>query len=523
MKKEKLFLLLVVILAFFLRVFRITQAPPSLSWDEAAVGYNAYSIWKTGKDEFAQPLPFSFKSFGDYKSPLLIYLTVPFVGLLGLNEFAVRFPSAFFGTLTVLVIYLLTKELFKEKKELEIGNWKLEIGLIAGFLLAISPWHLQFSRVAFEPNLALFFIVLGVWLFLKALKRPIFYLLSSISYLLSLYSYHSPKLFLPLFLLILTFIYRKQIFKKQNFGYLFLTLILGLILVFPLLKTHLGGEAGARFTGTSIFYDKEEKLRQFNFQLVKDIGRNYFVDYSPQFLFFGNEENLRNKMKEIGLLYLIEAPFLLIGLYTLIKQRKEKWAKLLLTWLLLAPIPAMIGIEAPHSLRTLNMLPALIIVIAIAIGKFLGYIRRLGKKKMLFFCFLFSVFCFLNIIYYLYTYHFRYPVYAAKDWQYGYKQMAQYVETKEDEVEKIIITTSYGQPYIFIQFFQKLEPMQLWQEKIDQYQFRDINWEQDKNLKNVLIVATDDEVSLRTIASEVKIKKEIYFPDGSVAFRIIRL
>ena len=89
-------------------------------------------------------------------------------------------------------------------------------------------------------------------------------------------------------------------------------------------------------------------------------------------------------------------------------------------------------------------------------------------------------------------------------------------------LEKIIITLSYGQPYIFIQFYQKLEPLQLWQEKIAQYQFRDINWEQDRNLKNVLIVATDEEVSLRTIASEVKIEKEIYFPDGSVAFRIIR-
>src|SRR3989344_3561506 len=149
---------LIFILAFALRFFQLGTNPPGLYWDEVSLGYNAYSILQTGKDEHNRFLPLdTFKAFGDYKPPGYIYAAVPTIALFGLSEFATRLPSALFGSLTVLLTYFLAKRIFEDEA----------IALLSAFFLAISPWHLQFSRGAFEANLGLFFSTLGIYLFLK--------------------------------------------------------------------------------------------------------------------------------------------------------------------------------------------------------------------------------------------------------------------------------------------------------------------------------------------------------------------
>src|SRR3989344_1223720 len=90
-------LFLIILLAFFLRIYKLGSVPPSLYWDEASLGYNAYSILKTARDEHGKFLPLTnFAAFGDYKPPGYIYAAVPSIAIFGLNEFAIRFPSAFF-------------------------------------------------------------------------------------------------------------------------------------------------------------------------------------------------------------------------------------------------------------------------------------------------------------------------------------------------------------------------------------------------------------------------------------------
>lgn len=518
-KKEWFILLLIFLLAFFLRGFRLTQSPPSLDWDEVAIGWNAKTIFHTRRDEFGTRLPLAFRSFGDYKSPLLIYLTAPMVGIFGLNEWAVRLPTVVIGSLTILVFYFLTKELFKKMscKKLAVSH----LAAIASLLLAISPWHLQFSRPAFEPSLALFWVVLASFLFLKALKQSWLFIPSCLSFILSLYSYHSPKIFLPLFLLFLFLIYKKKILTKDNLSSLAASLVIGVLLLYPLIKVHLGG-GSARFSGTSIFYNEQEEKRAWDFNLALDLAQNYFSHFSPTFLFLGNDKNLRINIKEVGPLYLIELPFLIWGLLVLYKQRKENWAQFLLSWLFLSPIPAMIGRVAPHTIRAFNMLPALLIINSLGIMSFLTWLRKKKKDKQKTFCILFFIFYFLNFIYYFYSYHFCFSVYAAKDWQYGYKQMARYVQQQEDQVNQIIITSAYGQPHIFTYFFQQRDPMEIFWGQMVKYRFRDINWEQDQYLENVLLVGTPEQIPLKAIPGWQKIEKEIYFPDGSVAFRIIR-
>src|SRR3990172_5340154 len=135
LKNNWLLVTLVVLLAFFLRVNKVTEVPPSLNWDEVSIGYNAYSILKTGKDEWGEFLPLHFKSYGEYKLPAQIYASIPAIAIFGLNEFGVRITPVVYGTLTVFLLYLLVQELYRKK----------EISLISSFLLAISPFHIQLT------------------------------------------------------------------------------------------------------------------------------------------------------------------------------------------------------------------------------------------------------------------------------------------------------------------------------------------------------------------------------------------
>ena len=147
--KKIIILFFILTLGISLRLFRLDSRPLGFTWDEAALGYSAYSLLKTGRDEHKQALPIIFKSFGDYKPGLYVYLTVPSIASLGLNEFATRLPSALMGTILVIVIYLWTKNLW-----------------ITG-LLALNPWAIHFSRGAWESNVSLTLTVLGVVLLIK--------------------------------------------------------------------------------------------------------------------------------------------------------------------------------------------------------------------------------------------------------------------------------------------------------------------------------------------------------------------
>src|SRR5574340_1080491 len=167
-KKIAILLFLITLLGGLIRFREISNNPPNINTDEAAIGYNAYSLLKIGKDEYGQPWPLAFRSVDDYNPPLYVYLTIPSVAIFGLNEFAVRFPSAFLGTLAIVITYFLTKKLFNSST----------VALAASFLLAVSPWHIQFTRTAYETGSNAFFTSLGLLLFLVGLKKKWLWLLA---------------------------------------------------------------------------------------------------------------------------------------------------------------------------------------------------------------------------------------------------------------------------------------------------------------------------------------------------------
>ncbi|MCX6791862.1 MAG: glycosyltransferase family 39 protein, partial [Candidatus Gottesmanbacteria bacterium] len=253
---KRLLLLCIVIFAAILRFYKLGEVPASMNADEAAIGYNAYSILKTGKDEYGTKFPLLFRSFDDYKLPAYIYLTVPSVAVFGLQDASVRLPSAFFGTLTVLATYLFVDALFANPV----------IALLSALLLAISPWHLQFSRSAYEANLAVFFAVAGMTCLLRAVKRTAWYIPGFILLALSVWSYHSSRIFIPLILIGFFALYIRDILKSKLIFSIGVILCIGICI--PLLLLSLSSSGLVRAKGVSALDDPGLTARNASWRLT---------------------------------------------------------------------------------------------------------------------------------------------------------------------------------------------------------------------------------------------------------------
>lgn len=542
LKWNQIILLAILVLAFFLRFYQLGANPPSLDWDEASMGYNAYSILKTGADEYGNKLPLSIRSFDDYKPALYVYLDVPSVAVLGLNEFSTRLPSAAIGFLSVIVIYFLVKEIFDGW---EI-NQKKRLALLAAFFWAVSPWSLQFSRAAFEGNVGLFFLMLGFLLFLKSLQKPKIIFLSVISFVLSIYSYHSFRLIVPLFGLVSVIYFWKEIWRNKK--YYIVSFMLALILSAPVFLSFFGASGSAsRLSMVSLFSDtsvitnstKELARDKINNNIIGEIVNNrrvvysmaavksYFDNWNPDFLFLHGDSGVQHHAVNMGMLYLWDLPFILIGIYFLLKKRKKKtW--LLLILFLLAPLPAAISTGSPHPVRAITMAPIFSIFAALGVY-YLFFQEKAIRRRIL--LGIVSVLFIFNFAYYLHQYYVNTPIEYGYFWQYGNKQAVLAAKSLEGKYQKIIMTYEYDQPYIYYLFYNKIDPT--WYQKhwdylgtgqvermkriIGKYEFRNINFAQDDKLKDTLLIGSPQEIP----ANASGLIKTIYYLDGSVAYRIV--
>jgi 4-amino-4-deoxy-L-arabinose transferase-like glycosyltransferase len=534
-------LIFIILLAAVLRLWQLGNVPPSPDWDEVALGYNAYSIMQTGKDEYGKFLPLILRSYDDYKPALYTYLIIPSISIFGLNVFAVRLPSAILGILSTLAVFYLIMELFEEYR------YRDKLSLLGSFLFAVSPWSLQFSRVGFEANAALAFNIFCALFFLKGLKRPILLYFSAIFAVLSVYSYQSEKVFLPLIILSLAIIYRKELLDIQK-KYLIGSFILGLILILPMFLYLLGNSSSLqRAKSTSIFsyqspimaniqkLDMDIKnsdtlgliLDNRRFVYVKEIISGYLSHFDPNWLFITGDIP-RHHAPGMGLLYLFEFPFILIGIYELLFGNFNKKTKLVIfAWLLIAPIPAAFTFEVPHAVRTLNFLPTWQIFSSLGIFVVFLHLSKLKAKIFgyLILALFFAVFIF-NFVYYLDQYFVQMNYYNFRNyntslaWQYGYKEAIWQVQNilKTKNYKEVVVSNKepMDQSYMFFLFYLKYPPAKYQNKSINHsfsnFVFRNINWQKDSQIKNVLYVGTPQD-----IPSDAQIIKKIYNLDGSVA------
>lgn len=540
-----LLLLLIVVIASILRFWQLGNVPPSPDWDEAALGYNAYSIMQTGKDEYGKIFPVVLRSFDDYKPALYAYLVIPPIKMFGLNTFSVRVPSALFGVLTVVAVFFLVRELFRRN----------DLALLSSFLLAISPWHLQFSRIGFESNVGMSFNVFFALFFVKGLKKPIFLIISAIFMGLSLYIYQSEKVFVPILVLVLLFIFRKQILSVPK-KYLVTSILLLAVLLIPLISfTLTNKEAFARAKGVSIFSDSTPFLMENANRLITDsqnkdviglildnrrilfaksIVSGYLSHFDLNWLFITGDL-ARHHAPNMGLLYLWELPFLLFGIYFLLTESKGKYSKtskiFIFSWLLIAPIPASVTSGVPHSVRTLNFLPILQILIAVGILGFYNFILKNSKwylKKVIPLV-IFIILSF-NFIYYLNQYFVQQNYFNSEEWQYGYKETADYLKENEGKYDKIIVSNKphLDQSYMFFLFYLKYSPLS-YQTQVNnvsggfrenhyfgKYEFRPIDWENEEKTPRTLFIGRPSDFS-----EAAKTLKTINFLNNKPAIQIV--
>src|SRR3989338_6504816 len=112
----------IIFLAVFLRLYNLSNVPPSVSLDEVSIGYNAFSILKTGADEYGVNFPLLLRAYDNWRPALYVYLVIPFVKIFGLNVVSVRLPSVILSVLTVVATYFLVKELLRHCEESALGG-----------------------------------------------------------------------------------------------------------------------------------------------------------------------------------------------------------------------------------------------------------------------------------------------------------------------------------------------------------------------------------------------------------------
>lgn len=464
---------LIVIIGAVLRLAKISELPPALNWDEVSHGYNAYSIMLSGKDEWGASYPITnFRAYGDYPLPLNLYITIPFIKILGLNEFSIRLPHAILGVLTIISAFFLAFGITKKRS----------VALVISLLVAIGPWYIFPSRFVVQSNVSVFFLIAGAAAFFNRHKNKYLLPLSFLLFGFTLFSYHSTRIFTPLFLFTILIIYKKEFLKKiKKDKRLFIstTIILLFIIVsvpFILAKPE------ARVRSAEVFLINEGAVNKIinqrqnsNFSplLTKviynrptyffiEFAKNYIGYFSPTFLFLKGGTQYQFSLQDRGLLYLINLPFFYIGLLYLFSKalRKEKRYQLLLFWLILAPIPASISTEKFAVIRSTTMLPLPELITTLGLFTVLN---RLNKKV-----FKVKVSQIVLVVYilglwfstesYFANYLTEYPINYSWTWQYGYKQAVEYVKSNYTKYDKIIVTKKYGEPHEFFLFYWPWEP-----------------------------------------------------------------
>lgn len=526
MKSTKILLIAIIILASALRLYKLGTVPPSISWDEAAVGYNAWTIANYARDEYGKLFPAFFTSFGDNKHPIHIYVTALSVKLLGLSEFSIRLPAAIFGILNVLLIFILAKLMFSS----EI------LGLLASFFLAVSPYNIHFSRFNHEANFALFFFLLGLTLFYKSIRQNNKFLpWSVLSLCICFITYHPAKIVVPFIGLILLVLYHKLIFKKKktlSISFLIILAFLIFIGLNPELlglarvdQTHLGR---SDIQKTQLFKQTHnELLGQLNLTLIQ-----YSWFFSPDYLFISGDKNPRLSDQGIGQFYKTDALLLLLGTAYLLYKR-SKAGLVLLAWALIAPFPSALVAEAPHAARAMFMMGSWNLISALGVYSVFNLLKKITfRLGVLIFI---SVISLIFLFNYLNHYYGEYAIKNAIDWQYGMKQIVEYVRDNP-QYNQIYMTNVRSQPYIFFLFYLKT-PLPEYLNTVvynrsdsksfstvdfyDKYFFE--GWDPIESMPypDVLYIVSSSQYDGLRHKPDFDIKRIIYYPNGTTAFFMV--
>jgi hypothetical protein len=498
-KLKLLTLCSILCLGFILRIVDFGQNPPGLYVDEASLGYNSYSLLKTGKDEYGKSWPVFFRSFGTYPSALYGYLAVVPIKLFGLNSIAVRFPSLISGLILILLMI----------------TW---MGPTVGLIIAISPVFVFMSRAAFEANLALTVFILALVLAIRSKVHRLFFPLSFVMFSLSEYAYHAERFLAPLFIVYFTFHYWiiGPKFKKN----ILLSLLLAIIIQVPLWGVSLSAGANLRLSELSYSGSLLQKSLTFS--------RLYLAYISPANLFSKPDPDLQRSFPDLSVFYWwLIIPFIL-GLYVVFRRRKHLSLsqKLLL---ILAAVSVVPGAVTKDYFSTLRVLP-LFIPLSWIIAEGLNQLRRTRLPVYL----IIIVFSLIDIYSGLVLLKHE----RSSTWDYEYSQLFSFLDTR-NPLPMVIDNSRLAPVYILFAFYTKFPPSLLqshysafWLANyyshtdfsndmtVGNLEFRPISWKDDVYVDQLLVADLWAISPSQQLEHHLKVVKEITDINGLVTFKV---
>lgn len=531
-------LIILVGLGAFLRFYKNTENPPSLTGDEISFGYAAYSILKTGRDESGKYLPLVIESIGDYKNPVPAYLMVLSIKLFGLNDFAVRFQNALIGTLFIPVYFFFLNYILKNKLTALLGT----------FFLSISAWHIHYSRFAYEPAIASFFALLGIWFFMKMLDgRRIWGFLSAFFLVLTMYTGFAPRLFIPIFVLSLLVFYSRKL--KTNLDKVAVFLVTCLVLGLPLVYVSFFQGAATRLNMVFIANDIEF-VRYVIFKYLDSASdipylvffwlKRYLNYLQPDFLFVNGLAMTTPGTFGLGLLYIFELPWLVLGVVEFIKQ-KIPYKEVFVVWVLTGIIPDSLTNNLQHSGRLLHIAPVIILFTTLGCLKFFKIIMENSRSYLRVLVLgVYSAFIVLVLTHAYLVFSVHFPRQKGEAFDEGIREAVLYITSHQESYKEIVFDTRRGvegpyfisNPHMYLLFYSKYDPQTYQTEskiygkdkdnplfKFNKYTFRYINWPEDAGKKGTLFMGSP--WSFPEKLKEGELLEKIYLTNGHPAFYIV--
>lgn len=449
---KKKVLAAIFLLALLLRFWNLGTYPEAIDEDEMAFGYYGYSLIKNGTDEYGNKFPIYFESAGDFKYGLYSYFAAIPVGIFGLNPTTTRSIAAVAGSLSVIVIYYLAKEVFDKER----------YALITSFVLAVSPMHIHFSRVAYNNVLGAFFAILSILFLIRWFKkgRPKELLLLSLFFVLSIFTYQTYRVFLPVSFVLLFAIYFKKLAKKRRKNAALL--VLGAIAIVYL--SFVPAKSRTRAQDFSLLTNEPKLLEQFTEDSIAEtpllvtrafhnkltasglgFAERYLSYFDPTFLFARTSPTTeRHTIPDIGLLYLFEGVFFVLGVLYLFKlvDKNDRWVPLAI--LAASPVAASMVVEPRSAIRTIVIVYAYALLVGLGI-----YVATNIKKFSSLALFVVGAFYLANFSFFAHQYFVHKTYHNPWYSDVGLKEMVQFVNQNKDDYSAVVMSRGHYIPYLF--------------------------------------------------------------------------
>ncbi len=545
-KNRWLLFLVLIGLATFLIGYKLGQVPHGMTWDEAAIGYNGYAVITTRRDEWLERLPVSFRSFGDYKAPLGIYINGIFTVLFGSQLWVVRLPFALAGVCSVIGMVFLSQTVATATRVYKSERWSDQLvggfGLAGGIGLLTAPWFLHFARTGFESGLALCLMIWGTWAVIQLgmgnagivgyiaskrslLIKAVLMLVAVFGWVGALYAYHSAKLVIPVLGVVCFFWFMKKWWQQR-----WMSAVLGFsmtLFAWPLVYDTVFSSGSERFKQASLLAKGSPLI-----DVITQLGHHLLVHLDPAFLIGGTTPTLRHGDGVWGVLLPPVGLLMAIGVLLGWRKLTRSWWLVSVLWVGVGFFPAISGVDVPHSNRALLALPGVIFMAMIGGHIVWKWLKSLPQEQQAFgshgerslvsksVVATFTAWFVLVFVSYQFDYYTAFATNSASEYRDGYLEAFSIARDYElgkrlPIPEKILFTSDYGQPYIYAIFVRRTNPIWYQGGSLIKYEFTDKIDSGDIRRINTLVIASGDDAVPHDEATHI-----IHGSDGQPRFII---